>query len=516
MSELTKKIATIATAASLALGTASAPLSGSPAPALSPSPTVYKFDPSQRRLMDDEARVIAVIWHRQKGKDFTTSAKAIRSALRTGQDWFIVSLTQRQADATFAKCRDAAKVLMKMLGMMGQTTESEFVSEQYDRELKQRFTFLAREIRLPNGARVVSLPGRDPDTLAGLTGNVIFTEFGLFPNGGYDHWRVVFPLTTRGFQCIVISTPRGKNTKFYELFVNDGAVYSIHFCDIYQSVAQDGFVLRDNNGNPTTIEQFKKLYGDAAGFDREYGCLFTGDASSLITWAELERMASLTGPTPFRFRRIEGESIDHRVTLRSLFSLTRDDDISFTGRQLAIGWDVARRGHLSAVWVNLLVATKPDHLAALVVMKNVSFELQRVVVSLFMSASYAATGFGDATGLGMESNETLEKKYKGRWTPFTFTAPGKRDVASALKTAATDGTQTLPPMDGPHKFIATDLYAIQKDDTGANLVISESENPLLPESHCDIAFAGGLARLAGGRNSRCPLPPPQRHKPIGF
>ena len=43
---------------------------------------------------------------------------------------------------------------------------------------------------------------------AGLTGNIIFTEFGLFPRGGQAHWRVIFPLATRGFMVIVISTPR--------------------------------------------------------------------------------------------------------------------------------------------------------------------------------------------------------------------------------------------------------------------------------------------------------------------
>jgi phage FluMu gp28-like protein len=479
------------------------------------TPPGYRFDPSQRRLMGDQARVIVVVWHRQKGKDFTTAAKAVRSAIETGQTWYIVSLTQRQADATFAKCRDAVKKFQAFLGALGEAIEGEYVSEQYDKELKQGFTFLAREIRLPNGGRVVSLPGRDPDTLAGLTGNVIFTEFGLFPNGGYDHWRVVFPLTTRGFQCIVISTPRGKNTKFYELFVNDGGAYSVHFCDIHRSIAEDGFILRDNHGNPTTIEAFKKLYGDAAGFEREYECKFTGDASALITWAELERMAGLTAAPPFRYLRIEGPVTTWTVNLLSPLGL-QSGDASLRGRQMGIGWDVARRSHLSVLWVNLLTTGKPSHLAALVVMNNVPFDVQRHVVSAFMDLSYAATGYGDATGLGMDSNETLHTRYGDRWTPFTFTGAAKREVASALKTAATDGTQTLPPLDGPHKFVATDLYAVQKDDTGASLVISESENPLMPESHCDIAFAGGLARLAGSRNTRRPLPPPLRHKPIGF
>jgi hypothetical protein len=66
---------------------------------------MVRFDPSQMRFFLDESRVIVVVWHRQKGKDFTAAGKAVDHCIRTHQDWYIISLTQRQADATFAKCR---------------------------------------------------------------------------------------------------------------------------------------------------------------------------------------------------------------------------------------------------------------------------------------------------------------------------------------------------------------------------------------------------------------------------
>ncbi|MEL7087851.1 MAG: hypothetical protein AAGL98_05320, partial [Planctomycetota bacterium] len=216
------------------------------------------LDPAQRRFFDDDARVQVVNWHRQKGKDFTTAAKATLSSMETGEDWFIVSLTQRQADATFAKCKKWGKRYEKRIGQIVEVDHPD--RYEWDDQIGEMFVYKTREILLPNGGRVVSLPGRDPDALAGLTGNVIFTEFGLFPKGGYDHWRVVFPLATRGFRVIAISTPRGKETKFYEL-CSQPELYSVHFCDIYQSIA-DGYVLRDQNGNPTDVETFKTLYGD--------------------------------------------------------------------------------------------------------------------------------------------------------------------------------------------------------------------------------------------------------------
>lgn len=507
MSDMLGKIKATAAAGAIAAATAAAAPTIPPAVEGPGETGVIRFDPSQRRLFDDPSRVIVVNWHRQKGKDFTAAAKAVDNAIRTGQSWYIVSLTQRQADATFDKCKQCVKIIKNLLGIIGEDLIVEWGTEQFDKSLNQSFQFTAREIRLPGGGRVCSLPGRDPDTLAGLTGNIIFTEFGLFPNGGYDHWRVVFPLTTRGFQCVVISTPRGKNTKFYELFQNLEGAYSVHFCDIFRSVAEDGFVLRDNAGNPTTIEQFKRLYGDAAGFDREYGCIFSGDMSALIPWAELERAAELGREKGFVYRRFDGQQEPGSVA---------EFAGALAGRSIAVGWDVARRGHLSVIACNLIVPTRPAELVCMIAMRDCSFDFMRAAVVGLMDTTRASVGYGDATGLGMESNEWLEKKYRDRWTPFTFTASGKRDLASALRTAFSDAMQTLPPMDGPYKFVATDLYAIQKDDTGANLQLSETVNPLMEESHCDMAYALGLARLAGARSVRMPVPAPQQFKPAGW
>ncbi len=122
-----------------------------PAPAAKPNSSVIEFDPSQRRLFLDRSRVIIVNWHRQKGKDFTAAAKACDNALQTGQDWFIVSLTQRQADATFAKCKKVAKALQSMLGIVGAQIESGSQFDEVDPETGVKFTYTQREIRFPNG-----------------------------------------------------------------------------------------------------------------------------------------------------------------------------------------------------------------------------------------------------------------------------------------------------------------------------------------------------------------------------
>lgn len=454
--------------------------------------SVIKLAPCQQRLFADQARVIVVNWHRQRGKDFCAAAKAVDNAIRTGQAWYIVSLTQRQADATFDKARAVASAFAMTAKRRAAITVDERQYVERDREIDELFHCTARTLHLPGGGSVTALPGRDPDTLAGLTGNVIFTEFGLFPKGGYDHWRVVFPLSTRGYQVIVISTPRGKNSKFYELW-SQPETYSVHTQDINQSVAED-LILRDNNGDPTDIETFKKLYGDDAGWRREYLCEFTGDMEALVTWAQLVAAG----------QRVEGLSLDvTQVTSGNGWHAEFWRDLANTGRgrRPEIGWDVARHTDLSVIWVNLRGNMDPVRtLRKLVICRQTSFALQREIIRSLMDGYPAAVGCGDATGLGMDSNETLATLYGSRWQPVTFTQKTKRELGSGLMTAFDEGSMALPAsaVEGEHKMIATDIYALQKQGDKANLIVSEGMNPLAPDSHCDIAWSAALAIRASG------------------
>ncbi|MBE3099665.1 MAG: hypothetical protein IMZ44_21320, partial [Planctomycetes bacterium] len=202
---------------------------------------VIRLHPWQQRWFADRARVVVFRAHRQSGKDFAAAAMAVDQAFERGDDWYVVSVTQRQADATHAKARQVAEVFKQVLKRRGEVILSEREYTEYDAEIDEHFRCTARTLHLPGGGSVTALPGRDPDTLAGLTGNVIFTEFALFPRGGYDHWRVVFPFITRGYRILAISTPRGKNTKFDEL-CSDPETYSVHVQTILDSVAE-GFVL---------------------------------------------------------------------------------------------------------------------------------------------------------------------------------------------------------------------------------------------------------------------------------
>lgn len=469
-------------------------------------PQSVQLDASQKRFLADDSAVKLAIWHRQKGKDFVAACDAVMDALETGASWYIISLTQRQADETFAKCVEWTRRIDRVV--KGLRVESGEAYVEHDDELGLDFRHQANTLHFPGGGRVVSLPGRNPDTIAGYTGNIIFTELALFPRGGYDHWRVVFPLTTRGYRLVGITTPRGQDTKAYELF-NDPEECSVHFCDIYQSVYEEGFVLHDKAGKPypmatreqqeAAIESFRRRYNDEIGWQREYECQWTGSLETLLKMSQLAAAATRGEGRPFDCLRIDNDAGWNPAFF---------DGIERMQGRPELGWDVARHGHLSSLWIN--EATGDDRrLRYLVLMHNTSFELQRQVVRTVMDARAGAVGNGDRTGLGMDSNETLSTLYPGRWEGVDFGGVRKSELASALYTAYRDGTQTLPAsarQGGEHHFIPHDLYAIQKEGNPeaaeqehakARLKLVETQNPLLDESHCDIAWSNALALRAG-------------------
>jgi hypothetical protein len=60
--------------------------------------------------------------------------------MRTGQDWFIVSLTQRQADATFAKCRQHFDAFKQVFQWQGEALVGEgWDYVEYDARSPQAF-----------------------------------------------------------------------------------------------------------------------------------------------------------------------------------------------------------------------------------------------------------------------------------------------------------------------------------------------------------------------------------------
>lgn len=430
----------------------------------------------QMEALSTKRRVKVYKWCRQSGKDFTASLEACFNALRDGQNWFIISLTERQSMATFEK----VKMHLKAWGIL--LNDLHFTDEiiRYRNRNGEWCEVNAKKVTLPGGGTIMALPGADPDALAGLTGNVIFTEMALFPNNGVEHWRVIFPLLTRGFRAIVISTPRGHDTKFAELCRNATGKYWVSVVDVHRMIA-DGAPLRDEDGKPTTAAELEELYNDPAGWKREYLCQESDDIDALIAWKWLE-----LAKADYIAMRLNITSLDdYNPAFQNVFR-----DIDRKVGSLYLGWDIARTGHLSCVWINQLVGDV-HYLRALVNMQKMDFEYMQSVV--WQAMDCCDHGSGDATGLGMESCERGEKRYPGRFDKVNF-ATSKPLIGSKLMTYYEDVRQRIPAKG--FDDVICDLHGVQKEQKNGRLVLHETQNPLEKRSHCDMAYANGLSLFA--------------------
>jgi len=99
---------------------------------------------------------------------------------------------------------------------------------------------------------------------------------------------------------------------------------------------------------------------------------------------------------------------------------------------------------------------------------------------------------GDETGLGRQICWEAANRFPGAFTPVNFSA-GKHDLGFALMNQLATAQKRFPRS---QQDIAADYFALRKSFAGARWAFSEGRNALNSASHCDIAWAGGLATQA--------------------
>lgn len=197
---------------------------------------------SQLRWKQDVSRFKAAMFSRQTGKTFSSTLEIADDCIDTEIGggrcrWVILSRGERQAKEAMEE-----GVKRHLQAYQIGFKEAHIHWEGYDGN--------ALEVRLPGGSRITAVPA-NPDTARGFSANVLLDEF-AFHADSRKIWGALFPVISAGDQKLrVISTPNGKNNKFYEIMTAGGqeemlreaghaqaGVWSLHFCDIYQAVAQ--------------------------------------------------------------------------------------------------------------------------------------------------------------------------------------------------------------------------------------------------------------------------------------
>jgi hypothetical protein len=203
-------------------------------------------EPWQREVMQSNAKRLAVLCPRQTGKSTTVAALALHYALyRPNSIVLIVSPSERQSDLLFEKGTDILDAIP-------------------DKPIGARE--MAGRLELPNGSRIISLPGNEK-TIRGLSADlIVIDEAAQVPDALFN--TVVPMVAARKGRIIALSTPYGKRGFFYKACTQPGSPWTL----IKIKADESGRL------SPDALEEARRTL-DPHAYAQEFGCEFLGDST---------------------------------------------------------------------------------------------------------------------------------------------------------------------------------------------------------------------------------------------
>jgi phage FluMu gp28-like protein len=398
--------------------------------------------PYQQRWVEDKSRFKLVNKARQTGFSFAVSLEVLLDALERKTLWVLLSKGERQSRELMDKVQMHAKAASYALDVI----EADFkVGKDSYKQL---------ELNLPNGSRIIALPA-NPDTARGFSGNVVLDEF-AFHADSKAIWAALYPTITRGYKLRIISTPNGVGNQFEKLVSDPDNNWSKHEVDIYLAVSE---------GLDLNIEELRREAGSEDTWLQEYCCKFLDESSSFLTFD------LINGCSDGKVARNLPELIDPAA-------------------QLYLGFDVARKKHLSVIWL-LEKAGERYNTICVKEMQGMKFRDQRQLLYTFLDLPNLYRACIDATGIGAQLAEDAKLDYGYKVEPVMFTGASKEDMAVHIRGLFEDRLITIPKDDK----IRDDLHSVKKVVTSGGNVRYVA--PETDDGHADRFWALALAAHAG-------------------
>lgn len=444
------------------------------------------FMPYQIDWILDETRL--VLWEKsiRIGATFAQAYRAVRNRMRGKGNYLHTSVTAQIGKSFALDCKRFCEIFDLAAS---EINEFSMVNPITDRQES------AFEIYFEATKCFIKIYSSNPDALRGDGGEVGIDELSshahpdemLKAAGGRAMW---------GDPIRIWTSHRGSESAFARMIQEERAKgpksrWKICSTDLYQAIDQ-GLLAKINQVKGTTFtrEEFiadtVALVGGQEAFEEE--CLLKprkGGAAA-IKWQFIE--ASREPYSCLRFE-IEGD----KVAAVEDAARTIVEALQGVGRT-SLGYDVARKGHLSAVWINRREGER-EKLSGLVLMHNVKFGIQRKLIQLIMRGLPGSIGGGDSTGLGMQVCEELTEEFgQARFTGLNFSAL-KPEMGTNLVRVFEDARQIIPA-GTENDDVAYDIAAIRTEPLPSGRTrFYESQNPIEKRSHCDMVWAGAIANF---------------------
>jgi phage FluMu gp28-like protein len=371
-------------------------------------------------------------------------------------------------------------------------------------------------LKFDNGSRIIAFSS-NPYAMAVYGGDVGLDEFAKHSNAKLL-WEIAQGRVTWAGDLAVWSSHDGQDTLFNQFAQQARAgakpwnlYYRVTMPDAIELGLLD--VLNRTQNTRFTPQEFladcKARAGSEEVYEQAYLCNPMGaTANRIVEYSAIEQcrydyeivrlhleqdqILQQFGP----FRPDRQDDREHEI---KQFICRKFTSIFQSSATYRLGFDVAAsgQGDLAVIYIDERQGSEL-WLRALFSCRTEDWNFLYTVLSCFLREIKRLKAAGDQSGLGRQICWDASQYFRGRFTPVNFSAK-KHDLGFALMNQLATVQKRFPRSE---QDIAADYFALRKAYQGGRWVFSEGPNSLNPASHCDIAWAGGLATEAHLAN-RC-------------
>ena len=373
---------------------------------------------------------------RQVGKSFLVGYAAVEACwTKPNIKVVILSSGERSSLEVLDKCKRIAKVFQMAFN---------------DTDANLSIEITASEVRFSNGSKIITLPSGDPDRIRGFSPYITIADEFSTQQDQARFYASVFPFVTSPFggdkKLVIVGTPLGSTNMFWRLWTekNDFAKYSL---TIHQAKAM---------GLNVNLDILKRNIPDDDMWKQEYECTPVDAITSLFTYELLNSVTYQTAPQ----------------------GLVRYG-----------GMDIGRRSDRTSIVILATTLDGRTFIEQRRTFQNMEFREQFKEAANMIRALNIRKFCVDATGLGMQLAEDLQREFGGIVEPITFTNANKVEMFNGLKKAFSEGTCLIP--DDPD--LKKEFQSIKRVIT-ANSISYQADRD--DSGHADNAVGAALAHYA--------------------
>ena len=323
---------------------------------------------------------------RQEGKSFLVGYAAVETCwTKPRSKVVILSSGERSSLEVLDKCKRIAKIF-----------QVAFTGTIANLDIE----ITASEVRFSNGSKIITLPSGDPSRIRGYSPTLTIADEFSTQQDQSAFYASVYPFVTNPFggdkKLVIVGTPLGTQNLFWRLWKekNDFAKYSI---TIHQAKQM---------GLKVDLDLLKRNIPDEDMWKQEYECTPVDAITSLFTYELLNSCIYTNKPK---------------------------------GIIRYAGMDIGRHSDRTSIVILATISDGKTFIEDIKTFQNMEFRQQFKEAASIIKALHIRKMCVDATGLGMQLAEDLQRDFGPIIHPVTFTNQNKVEMFNGLKKAFSSG-----------------------------------------------------------------------------